>query len=225
MTMEAVNRDKLIQELTASLQLMIDDASLSIQALPHCPQLSLYLINPEKMRRPFSPDEVARIENYPCYWGFCWASGQVLAQYILTNPNLVKDKHMIDFGAGSGVVAIAAIKAGARSAVVCDLDRDALAACRLNAELNGVTLKYSQDIAHITSRADLLIAADVLYDRSNLIFLDQFLDIAKASIIGDSRIRNFYHSKFHKIDEYHSMTIPDLDEADEFRSVSLYHSI
>lgn len=217
-------RQTLENELTTSLQRMTDDARLSIQSLPQCPQISLYLIDPIKMRRSFSQEEVSRIENYPCYWGFCWASGQVLARYILDNPQLVKDKEIIDFGAGSGVVAIAALKAGAKSAIVCDLDSDALLACRLNADINGVTPQYSNDIADIHKTADLLIAADVLYDRSNLVFLDQFLRTAKQTLIGDSRIRHFHHPNYRKIDEYQSMTIPDLDEADEFRRVSLYSS-
>ena len=201
---------------------MIDNTRISLQQLPQCPQISLYLIDPSDLNRQFSAEEVARIESYPCYWGFCWASGQVLAQYIFSNPHLVADKTVIDFGAGSGVVAIAALKAGAKMAIVCDLDKDALTACQLNAGINEVELQYSDNLDTIEDTADLLIAADVLYDRSNLVLLDQFLTKASHTIIGDSRIRNFQHQKYRKIEEYQSMTIPDLDEADEFRRVSIY---
>lgn len=217
--------DQDYQQINQQLKTMLTDATLTIQALPHCPEISLYLVEPNAMQRPFSSQEVTQIENYPCYWAFCWASGQVLARYILDNPQIVKDKKVLDFGAGSGVVAIAAMLAGADMAIACDLDPDALAASRINAALNQVEISCLDDLHHAEFTTDLLIAADVLYDRSNLPLLDTFLVKANQTLIGDSRIRDFSHEQYHKIHQYSSMTVPDLDEADEFRHVSLYQSL
>ncbi|MEE9282240.1 MAG: 50S ribosomal protein L11 methyltransferase, partial [Myxococcota bacterium] len=70
-----------------------------------------------------------------------WAGGQVLARWLLDHPAAVRGKRVLDFGCGSGVVAIAAALAGAASVVACDTDGAALEACRENAVLNGVRLE------------------------------------------------------------------------------------
>jgi len=210
---------------TTLIQKMHSDATVSVQVLPDCPSIQLYLVDEAPMRRPFSEEEIKQIENYPAYWSFCWASGYVQAQYILKHPELVKDKTIIDFGAGSGVVAIAAMQAGAKRAIACDIDPDALVSCRVNAALNNVELEYSDDIFAIQDKADLLIAADVLYDRENLRFLDLFKDKAEQSLIADSRIKNFQHPEYKKIETVESHTFPDLDEANDFRCVNIYLSI
>ncbi|OUR70420.1 protein methyltransferase [Bermanella sp. 47_1433_sub80_T6] len=205
---------------------MLNDAFVSVQIMPQCPQIPLYLVDPSTMDRPFSLDEVRRIWDHTAYWAFCWASGQVLARFILDNPHWVKGKKVLDFGAGSGVVAIAAMKAGAREVIACDIDPDALISCRENAKLNKVTLTLSDDLFAIEDNdIDLLIAADVLYDRANLSFLDTFFEYAPKVLLADSRIKNFQHDKYQPLDKVESFTVPDLDEFDEFRLVSLYEGI
>jgi len=52
---------------------------------------------------------------------------------------VVKNKHVIDYGCGSGILAIAALKLGARDALGLDIDPQALLASRDNAERNGVS--------------------------------------------------------------------------------------
>ena len=105
-------------------------------------------------------------------------------------PDWVRGKRVLDFGAGSGVAAIAAAKAGAAEVVACDLDPLALAACRANAALNGVELRYSQDFFGEADRFDLILVADVLYDRANLPLLDQFLSRGREALVADSRVRD-----------------------------------
>jgi len=213
-------------ELDTLIKTMLNDAFVSVQIMPQCPQIPLYLVDPSTMDRPFSLDEVRRIWDHTAYWAFCWASGQVLARFILDNPHWVKGKKVLDFGAGSGVVAIAAMKAGAREVIACDIDPDALISCRENAKLNKVTLTLSDDLFAIEDNdIDLLIAADVLYDRANLSFLDTFFEYAPKVLLADSRIKNFQHDKYQPLDKVESFTVPDLDEFDEFRLVSLYEGI
>ena len=86
-----------------------------------------------------SPSATPTGESAP-FWAFCWASGQLLARYVLDHPELVRGRRVLDFGCGSGVVAIAAALAGAESAVACDCDPLALEAARANAALNGVAV-------------------------------------------------------------------------------------
>lgn len=209
--------------LNPLIKRMLHDASVSVQHMPQCPQLPLWLVDPVAMQRPFDLDEIRSIWENTAYWAFCWASGQVLARAILDNPQWVAGKRVLDFGAGSGVVGIAAALAGAKQVVACDIDQDALLACRENATLNGVMLDYSDNLFDLPKQDfDLLIAADVLYDRSNLSFLDVFFDYAPAVLLADSRIKNFEHPGYTHHSRVESFTVPDLDELDEFRFVNLY---
>jgi predicted nicotinamide N-methyase len=176
------------------------------------------------MDRAFSPEETRRILHEPPYWSFCWASGLALARYLAANPGWVAGKRVLDFGAGSGVAGIAAVKAGALEVVACDLDPLALAACRANAELNGVTLGYSADFFAEADRFDLILVADVLYDRANLPLLDEFLTRGREALVADSRVRDFQHPEYQRLGILDALTLPDLAEPWEFRKVSLYHS-
>jgi len=209
--------------LEGALGERLGDARLSIATLPGT-DLRLWLIDPANMDRAFSPEETRRILEEPPYWSFCWASGLVLARWLAERPAWVRGKRVLDFGAGSGVAAIAAARAGAAEVVACDLDPLALQACRANAALNGVTLGYSEDFFAEADRFDLIIVADVLYDRANLPLLDQFLSRGREVLVADSRVRDFQHPLYERLAVLDACTWPDLAEPAEFRRVSLYHA-
>ncbi|WP_458128592.1 class I SAM-dependent methyltransferase [Pseudomonas sp. Z2-11] len=211
------------QHLQNALVELLGDARLVSCALPGT-DLALWLIDGENMDRAFSPEETRRILHEPPYWSFCWASGLALARYLAEHPQWVEGKRVLDFGAGSGVAGIAAIKAGAREVVACDLDPLALAASRANAALNGVELNYSADFFAEADCFDLILVADVLYDRANLPLLDQFLSRGREALVADSRVRDFQHPLYRHIEMLEAMTLPDLAEPEEFRHVSLYHA-
>lgn len=211
------------RHLQVALSELLGDAQLIVSPLPGT-ALKLWLIDPQNMQRGFSAAETQRILHEPPYWCFCWASGLVLARWLAENPRWVNGKRVLDFGSGSGVAAIAAAKAGALEVVACDLDPLAIAACKANAELNGVTLSYSTDFFSETDRFDLIIVADVLYDRANLPLLDEFLSRGKQALVADSRVRNFQHPQYSRLDVMDACTWPDLAEPAEFRLVSLYHA-
>lgn len=213
----------LVTQLNTALHSIVADACLTISSLPKL-SLQLWLIDPSTMQRQFSPQETQRLLHEPPYWCFCWASGLALAQWILANPESVAGKRIIDLGAGSGIVALAAKYAGAREAVACDLDAQALLACRANAALNQLELSYSQDLFSETEPYDILFAADVLYDADNLPLLQRFPEFAKHIIVADSRQRNFQHPLLNKTATLYGETLPDLAEPEEFRQVSLYQS-
>ncbi|MFQ7901202.1 class I SAM-dependent methyltransferase [Stutzerimonas degradans] len=210
-------------QLQAALNALLGDARLVAEPLPDT-DLRLWLIDAANMDRAFSPEETRRILEDPPYWCFCWASGLVLARWLAERPEWVRGKRVLDFGAGSGVAAIAAAKAGAAEVVACDLDPLALAACRANAALNGVELRYSQDFFAEADRYDLIIVADVLYDRANLPLLDHFLSRGREALVADSRVRDFAHPLYRRLDVLDACTWPDLAEPAEFRQVSLYHA-
>lgn len=210
--------------LTTCIQNMLTDAYVSIQTLPQCPEIKLWLVDPKPMQRPFNQEEILSIQANPAYWAFCWASGQVLARHILDNPQLVRNKRIMDFGAGSGVVAIACAMAGAKSVIACDIDTEALLSCQENAKLNQVTFELHPNLFEFDQELDVLIAADVLYDKENLPLLDVFLKKAPEVLVADSRVKNFDFPPYKAIGKIDSFTVPDLDELDEFRLVNLYHA-
>jgi predicted nicotinamide N-methyase len=209
--------------LQAALSELLGDAQLSAENLPGT-AIKLWLIDADNMDRAFSPEETRRILEDPPYWCFCWASGLVLARWLAEHPEGVLGKRVLDFGAGSGVAAIAAAKAGALEVVACDLDPLAIAACRANAALNDVQLSYSSDFFQEADRFDLIIVADVLYDRANLPLLDQFLSRGRQALVADSRVRDFQHPLYQRLGILEASTWPDLAEPAEFRHVSLYHA-
>jgi len=210
-------------DLQRALSELLGDAQLVATELPGT-ALKLWLIDADNMDRAFSPEETRRILEEPPYWSFCWASGLALARFLAEQPQWVAGKRVLDFGSGSGVAAIAAVKAGALEVVACDLDPLALAACQANARLNDVQLSYSADFFAETDRFDLILVADVLYDRANLPLLDQFLSRGRQALVADSRVRDFQHPAYLQLAMLEAYTLPDLAEPAEFRNVSLYHA-
>jgi predicted nicotinamide N-methyase len=118
----------------------------------------------------------------PPFWAFAWAGGQALARYLLDHPETVKDRRVIDIASGSGLVAIAAARAGAAAVTGYDVDPLAIAAITLNAAANGVTVLAVQadildsDILDSDIRdsgildsggpgPDVLLVADAFYER------------------------------------------------------------
>ncbi|WP_409264457.1 class I SAM-dependent methyltransferase [Pseudomonas sp. KCJK9000] len=209
--------------LQQALSGLIGEARLVISALPEC-ELKLWLIDDQNMDRAFTSEETQRILEEPPYWSFCWASGLAMARFLAAHPEWVAGKRVLDFGAGSGIAGIAAARAGALEVVACDLDPLALQACRANAQLNAVELGYSSDFFAEADRFDLILVADVLYDRANLPLLDAFLDRGRQALVADSRVRDFNHPLYRALGVLEALTLPDLAEPHEFRRVSLYHA-
>ena len=103
----------------------------------------------------------------PPFWAFAWAGGQALARYLLDHPETVKDRQVIDIASGSGLVAIAAARAGAAAVTGYDIDPLAIAAITLNAAANGAAvLAVQADILDADGPgADVILVADAFYER------------------------------------------------------------
>ncbi len=187
-----------------------------------CPGISLYLFDSAVLEGPISHDEAQAVVAEPAYWSFCWASGQVLAAYILDHPDLVTGKRVLDFGSGSGIVAIAAALAGASEAIACDIDPAALDAAAANARLNGVTLTLCADWHKRPERVDLMTAADVLYDPENRPLLEEFRQAVPQVLLADSRLKDLGNDAYRQQATIESRTWPDLGEFEEFNRVRIY---
>lgn len=216
--------------LQTALSRMLPDARLATVSLPLCPEIKLWLLAGEVLERPLTADEHISIQAHPCYWAVCWASGHRLASYLLQHPHQVAGKTVIDVGCGSGVVAIAASLAGAKQVIACDLDPEALIATRENALLNQVDLTLLDNFfdwmpADSAEHPALIIAADLLYDRSNLPLIDAFLQKSSDVLIADSRIQDFSHPAFRQIDRLASSNEPQSSGYDEFTTMCLYQTI
>lgn len=143
-------------------------ANTGVRPVPHAPEIRLHVADEATELWQRTEDELQEIGLPPPFWAFAWAGGQALARHILDNPSLVADRRVVDFASGSGLCAIAACMAGARHVVASDLDSFAIAAIGLNAGLNGVADRIettSSDLLATTCDADLVLAADVFYER------------------------------------------------------------
>ena len=78
------------------------------------------------------------------FWAFAWEGGTALARHLLDHPELVRGRTVFDFGCGSAIEGVAAMRAGARAVIANDIDPIALAAAALSAEANGVALTINQ---------------------------------------------------------------------------------
>ncbi|QFU75520.1 methyltransferase [Halioglobus maricola] len=210
------------ENLDNRLREILPSAHLEVLPLPDAQEIKLLLLAQDYPQQALSADEMRAVMDNPLYWVFCWASGQVLARYILDHPEEVRGKRVMDFGCGSGVVAVAAARAGAREVVACDVDPLAIEATRYNAALNDVALVLADDYFDVMGDIDLIIVADVLYDSENFPWLGRFVERAPRVLIADSRVKNFNHPPYRAIDRRDSCTIPDLDESAEFRDVRIY---
>lgn len=211
-------------DLTRLIAGQLPGARIEATALPLCAGIELFLLNADYPQHALPPELALRLMDEPLYWSFCWASGQVLARWLLDNPDLVRGKRVLDFGCGSGVAGIAAALAGAREVLACDIDPVALQASEANARLNGVGLQLFGDFDEVDGNVDVILAADVLYDRSNLPWLVRFQHRAALVLMADSRIRDFDLPPYRLLGEQTASTVPDLDESAEFRRVRIYRA-
>ncbi len=139
----------------------------AIAAPPLVPEIRLHLATEITPIWQASEESLAQGAVPPPFWAFAWAGGQALARYLLDRPEIVAGRSVIDFGAGSGLVAIAAAKAGASPVLAAEIDHVAAAAIAANAALNdaAVTVILADPIDTDLPPCDIVTAGDVCYER------------------------------------------------------------
>jgi predicted nicotinamide N-methyase len=178
-------------ELTKHIRRVLKRGKILASPLPLTPEIRLYLLTQDYPQHSLTREETEALMEEPPFWSFCWSSGQVLARWIMEREELVKGRRVLDFGAGSGIVAVAAALCGAMSVVACDIDPISLEAVKANAALNGVDLEVSGSFEGACAEAlDVILAADVLYDTEIFPIVKRFPDLAAEVVLADSRVRN-----------------------------------
>jgi predicted nicotinamide N-methyase len=171
-------------------------------------------------------EELAAEGIPPPYWAFAWAGGQALARYLLDNREEVAGRSVLDFGSGSGLVAIAATRAGARSVLASDIDPFARAAILLNAEANDLELQVTgDDLIGRDEGWDVLLLGDMCYERPLAERLLEWLRAKVATgstaLLGDPGRSYFPKSGVEKLATYRVQTTRELEDR-EIRETSVY---
>lgn len=215
-------RPPTVSKLRRRLRRTLPDARLDITPLPGCKGLKLALINSDYPQGPLQPDVMRAVIADPAYWSFCWGSGLALAQVILEGREDMRDKTVLDLGSGSGVAGIAAALAGARSVIACDIDPDACLATTVNASINDVDIRVLANLDELESPVDIVLLADVLYDRANFSLIDRAIAAGRRVLVADSRIQTLERDDFIETGRREARTMPNLGEFDEFRTVRFF---
>jgi predicted nicotinamide N-methyase len=169
-------------------------ANTRLTAVPHVPEISLHVATEAVPIWRKTEEELDAMGLPPPYWAFAWAGGQALARHVLDHRGIVAGKRVLDLAAGSGLVAIAAAKAGAAPVIAADIDAFTEDAISLNAEANDVYVEIiTQDLlerpAPDIPRYDIILVGDLFYERDTaaraLAFLDRNAASGTRVLIGD----------------------------------------
>jgi predicted nicotinamide N-methyase len=203
---------------------MIDDpeafirANTALQPVPHAPEISLYVA--DEITPIWKMTEVALggMGMSPPFWAFAWAGGQAIARYVLDNPGFVRGKAVLDFASGSGLCAIAAMKAGAARTLANDIDPFCRAAIAVNAKANGVMVESV--IADLLDRplpaVDVILAGDICYEKTVTERVLTWLKTAHAAgvtvLLGDPGRTYFPRQGLTHLAQYEVQTTRELED-------------
>jgi len=210
--------DDLISDIPAFVR-----ENTRILAPSHVPELKLHLADDAVSLWELTEEQLGELGLPPPFWAFAWAGGQALARYLLDHPDFVRGKSVLDVASGSGLVAIAAMKAGAASARAVDIDVFAAHAAQLNAELNAVRLTISDaDPVGQPTDADVILVGDLFYDRDLAPrvldwLIEQQLE-GKTILIGDPGRTYLPRDKLEQIAAYDIPVTRALEDAEVKRA-------
>ncbi len=195
-----------------------------LQTVPHAPEIALWLADEITPIWRLTEEELGEMGLPPPFWAFAWAGGQALARYVLDHPNEAAGRRVLDFAAGSGLVGIAAMKAGAARVLCADIDPFCQAAVAANARANGVTLDFTA--ADLLQAAppdvDVICAGDICYERPMTEAVLAWLARARANgtrvLIGDPGRTYFPRSGLDFLAEYRVPTTRELEDQEIKRS-------
>jgi len=194
---------------------------------PLVPEIVLHLATEVTPLWQMTEERLRQGDLPPPFWAFAWPGGQGVARYILDNPELVRGKRVVDFAAGCGIAAIAAMQAGAKSALAVDIDQLALEAIKLNAENNQVDVSISEgiDLTKPYAKADVIFAGDICYQQAMSTTLTRWLRLCVERgtlvIIADPGRAYVPQQGMVKVASHNVPTSLDLEDT-EMRTVTVW---
>jgi len=158
-------------------------ANTRLTSPPHTPEIELYLADEITPIWRMTEEELGQIGLPPPFWAFAWAGGQALARYLLDHPDLVAGQHVLDVASGSGLVAIAAARCGARPVLAADVDQLATQAISVNAAADGARVRpvLADLLDGDGDGADVVLCADAFYEEELAVRVLAFLHRARAA--------------------------------------------
>ncbi|WP_091742263.1 class I SAM-dependent methyltransferase [Phenylobacterium immobile] len=194
-------------------------ANTRLQRPPHTPELELHLADEVTPIWRMTEEALKEIGLAPPFWAFAWAGGQALARYVLDHPEIVSDRAVIDFASGSGLVGIAAARAGAARVLCADIDSFCEATIGLNAAANGVAVEFTvEDLlnAPAPAWAATILAGDICYEKPVAERVLAWLAAARAAgaevLIGDPLRSYFPRCGLEPLAEYQVETTTELED-------------
>ncbi|HVV41214.1 MAG TPA: methyltransferase [Nitrobacter sp.] len=196
-------------------------ANTRLRPVPLVPEIAIHVADESVPIWQKTEEELGEMGLPPPFWAFAWAGGQALARHVLDHAESVTGKTVLDLASGSGLVGIAAMKAGARSVTAADIDVFSLAAIELNAAANGVQLNACRDdlLASPTDeRWDVILAGDIFYERETaeraFAFLSQQTLRGATVLIGDPGRTYLPKERLTKLAEHSVPVTRELEDAE-----------
>jgi predicted nicotinamide N-methyase len=195
-------------------------ANTKILSPPLIPEVRLHLAEESLTIWSKTEEELGASGLPPPYWAFAWAGGQALGRYLLDNPVQVAGKPVLDLAAGCGLTAIAALKAGAASAIGNDIDDFAGAAMTLNAGLNDVAIEVQLGdmLSGPAPAGHVILVGDLFYEKPLAERVLAWLYVCQKAgaviLTGDPQRTYFPKERFSQIAEYHVPVSRELEDAE-----------
>jgi predicted nicotinamide N-methyase len=201
-------------------------ANTALVSPPLVPEIRLHLATEVVPLWQLTEEELAAQGIPPPYWAFAWAGGQALSRYVLDHPEIVRGKSVLDFGSGSGLVAIAAAKAGAERVMAADIDDFAQATIKLNAAANAAIVSTTTaDLIGSDGNWRIILVGDMCYERPLaerlLAWLSDRARHGASILLGDPGRSYFPKDGVAKLATYRVQTMRDLEDR-EIRETSVY---
>ena len=192
--------------------------------MPLVPEIKLHLAHEAFPIWQKTEDELGQLGLPPPFWAFAWAGGQALARYILDHAEIVKGKRVLDLASGSGLVGIAAMKAGGASVLAADIDAFALAAIAINAAANGCDINITdKDLLNAAPQDfDVILVGDLFYEKETAQRCMAFLRQSSADIlIGDPERSYLPKKSLLSVAQYQVPVSRDLEDS-EIKKTSVW---
>lgn len=190
-----------------------------LQAPPLVPEMPLYLAADDLPLWQAGESELEKLDLPAPFWAFAWAGGQALARYILDQPEIVKAKRVLDFGAGSAIAGIAAAMAGADHVLCSEIDPWCDPAITLNATHNKVEVEVTLDnLVGSDSQWDVILAADICYENAPARRIADWLHRLDKNgttvLVGDPGRTYFPQDRFERLAHYQVKTDSRVEDTD-----------